>query len=64
VLGRAAPSNAELTVDGQRSWEMAPGERVTVRRAPTDLQLVITHDRTFYDTLRTKLGWGRSRSGA
>jgi len=64
LLGRGAPSNAELTIDGQQSWDVAPGDRVTVRRAPHDLQLVATHDRTFYDTLRTKLGWGRGRSHA
>jgi NAD+ kinase len=65
VLESTAADSAELTIDGQQCWEMAPGDRVTVRRAPHDLQLVVTHDRTFYDTLRTKLGWGqRDRGGA
>jgi NAD+ kinase len=64
-LLRTASEQAELTVDGQACLEMAVGERIFVRRAPRDLELVVTRDRTFYDTLRTKLGWGhrgRARS--
>ena len=63
LLHRSASGYAELTVDGQTICDMAAGERLRVRRAPRDLQLVTTRDRTFYDTLRTKLGWGhRTRS--
>jgi NAD+ kinase len=62
-LHRSAGGNAGLSVDGQTTLELAEGERITVRRAPRDLPLVVTADRTFYDTLRTKLGWGhRGRS--
>lgn len=62
-LHETASERAELTIDGQPSVEMAVGERILVRRAPRDLSLVVTRDRTFYDTLRTKLGWGhRGRS--
>ena len=64
ALQRTADGRAELTVDGHTRCEVAEGERVCVRRAPRDLQLVVTGERTFYDTLRTKLGWGhRGRSG-
>jgi NAD+ kinase len=63
LLERSGATTAELTIDGQQSWEMAPGDRIEVCRAPHDLKLVVTGDRTFYDTLRTKLGWGRGRRG-
>ena len=55
-----APSDtARVTIDGRPGCEMRTGERLLVRRAPRDLQLVVTRDTTFYDTLRAKLGWGR-----
>ena len=37
---------------------------IVVGAAANDLQLVITQDQTFYDTLRTKLGWGLRRRAA
>jgi NAD+ kinase len=64
LLNRAAGEGAELTVDGQTSCAVADGERIVVRRAPRDLALVVTRERTFYDTLRTKLAWGYRVRGA
>jgi NAD+ kinase len=58
-IHRTAGGRAILSVDGQTSLELGEGERVVVQRAPRDLALVVTRDRTFYDTLRTKLGWGQ-----
>ena len=64
VLHQTAGESAELTVDGQTRCDMAAGDRVRVRRAARDLALVVTRERTFYDTLRTKLAWGhRARGG-
>jgi len=63
VVLRTVGGSAALTVDGQPCGELAVGERLVVQRAPRDLQLVVTHDRWFYDTLRTKLGWGTGRRG-
>jgi len=64
VLHHTAGEGAELTVDGQTSCDVVDGERVLVRRAPRDLALVVTRERTFYDTLRTKLAWGHRVRGA
>jgi NAD+ kinase len=61
---RAAGGRAQLSVDGQTSLDLEAGDRVVVRRAARDLPLVVTRDRTFYDTLRTKLGWGHRARGA
>jgi NAD+ kinase len=47
-----------LSVDGQESHPLRPGERVIVRRAAERARLVRLRDSTFYSVLRTKLGWG------
>lgn len=63
TLVRTASERAELTVDGHASHEVSMGDRVVVRRASPAVSLVVTRNRTFYDTLRTKFGWGhRGRS--
>ena len=58
TLQRAASSRVELTVDGGLGCEVREGERILIRSAPRDLQMVVTRERTLYDTLRTKLSWG------
>jgi NAD+ kinase len=63
-LHRSAGGKAALSIDGQTTLEMTEGERLSVRRAPRDLPLVVTSERAFYDTLRTKLGWGLRARGA
>jgi len=63
TLVRTASERAEVTVDGHASHDVRKGDRVVVRRAEAAVSLVVTRERTFYDTLRTKLGWGhRGRS--
>ena len=57
-LRRTASSRVELTVDGGPGCEVREGERIRIQSAARDLQLVVTRERTLYDTLRTKLSWG------
>ncbi|MGH7458975.1 MAG: NAD(+)/NADH kinase [Longimicrobiaceae bacterium] len=47
-----------LTIDGQEGAELAPGDRVVVRRAEERVRLVRPPGRTFFGTLRRKLRWG------
>ena len=47
-----------LSVDGQESHPLHPGERVVVRRAVERTLLVRMRAPSFYSILRTKLGWG------
>jgi NAD+ kinase len=49
---------AALIVDGQDMLFLAPGHRVTVRRARVSFGLVKVPGRSFYQTLRDKLRWG------
>jgi NAD+ kinase len=53
---------AVLVVDGQDTFPLAAGDRVTVRRAPVTFGLVKVPGRSFYQTLRDKLRWGTGPS--
>lgn len=47
-----------LTVDGQESASLSPGDRLLIQRAPLPLRLVRFPGQTFFSTLRRKLRWG------
>jgi NAD+ kinase len=47
-----------LVLDGQERIDLRRGDRFTVRAAPTDLMLLSSGHRTYFDILRLKLGWG------
>jgi NAD+ kinase len=47
-----------LTIDGQEGTPLAPGDMVEVRQGRSPVSLVRSPDRTYYDVLRSKLGWG------
>ncbi len=47
-----------LTVDGQEGKPLAAGDTIEVCRGPSPVCLVRSPDRTYYDVLRSKLGWG------
>lgn len=48
-----------FTVDGRDVVEIHHGSRVTVEQAGHALPLLRLEDRTFFSTLRQKLGWGQ-----
>ncbi len=48
----------QLTVDGQESTHLRPGDRVRVTRSAHPIHLVVPHSRSRFDVLRTKLRWG------
>jgi NAD+ kinase len=50
--------DALLTVDGQEGMPLAPGDAIEVCRGAAPVCLVRSPDRTYYDVLRSKLGWG------
>ena len=50
--------DALLTVDGQEGTPLAAGDVVEVRQGRRPVSLVRSPDRTYYDVLRSKLGWG------
>jgi NAD+ kinase len=50
--------DALLTLDGQEGMPLAGGDVIEVRRGASPVSLVRSPDRTYYDVLRSKLGWG------
>ncbi|MFH0778256.1 MAG: NAD(+)/NADH kinase, partial [Candidatus Eisenbacteria bacterium] len=54
----SSPMDVALTLDGQEWAELAEGQKVLFRRAEESVFLVCSGDRSFYEVLRTKLGWG------
>jgi NAD+ kinase len=47
-----------VTVDGQEGTPLAAGDVVEVRQGRMPVSLVRSPNRTYYDVLRSKLGWG------
>lgn len=47
-----------LTVDGQEGTSLGHGDTVRVTRSSRSVSLIKVSGRTFYDSLRGKLGWG------
>jgi len=54
----SAQELVHLTVDGQEWTDLAVGDRVRYRRSSVTARLVRASERTFWETLRGKLGWG------
>lgn len=50
-------SGVLLTVDGQRSFPLEPGDRVFIRKAPREAKIVASDRQGFYRALQTKLNW-------
>jgi NAD+ kinase len=50
-------SDVLLTIDGQITEALEPGDRVVIRQAPYRAELVASDRELFYRALRTKLGW-------
>jgi len=50
--------DAILTIDGQEGEPLRGGDAIVVRRDRNPVALVRSPDRTYYDVLRSKLGWG------
>ncbi len=59
----AEQQDVVLTVDGQEGTPLHGGDVLVVRRASTSVSLVRSPDRTHYDVLRSKLGWGGQEGG-
>jgi NAD+ kinase len=53
-------SGVLLTIDGQVTEALEPGDRIHVREAPFSAMLVASGRRAFYEALRTKLAWSGS----
>ncbi|MBN2543556.1 NAD(+)/NADH kinase [bacterium] len=52
--------NAKLTIDGQEGYKIPIGVDVEVSKAEFSANFLNYQNRSFYEVLRTKLGWGRA----
>ncbi|MDR0731366.1 MAG: NAD(+)/NADH kinase, partial [Treponema sp.] len=57
-------SGVLLTIDGQVTESLEPGDRIHVYEAPFPAMLVASGRRAFYDALRTKLAWSIPGTGS
>jgi len=55
--------DAILTIDGQETMALAGRDVIVVARGRSSVSLVRSPDRTYYDVLRSKLGWGARQGG-
>lgn len=54
---RTQKTGISLTVDGQESASLEPGDSVFIRRADSKALIIRSERRSFYEVLRTKLNW-------
>ena len=57
-LGPENRSEVFTTFDGQSGQQLVDDERISVSLAPNPVCIVRAANRTYYDNLREKLGWG------
>jgi NAD+ kinase len=49
---------ATLTLDGQESYSLSSGDAVTIKKSEFVTKLVLSPHRSYWEILRSKLGWG------
>ena len=47
-----------LTIDGQQGIQISPKQRIIIRKAKEQVNLIVFPTRTYFEVLRTKLHWG------
>jgi NAD+ kinase len=61
-ISNVSESPVTLTIDGQWGHELAPGDRIEIRRADRPLRL-FQSPTPFFAILRQKLSWGERQEG-
>jgi len=51
-------SGVLLTVDGQDTFELEPGDKITIRHSPHYALLITADSSAYYSALKSKLAWG------
>jgi NAD+ kinase len=59
VIGEQMKTSLNITCDGQASELVKAGDEIHITKKPTRLELIHPTDHNYYETCRTKLGWGR-----
>lgn len=56
--GGSGPQLLKLSMDGQETFSLEPGDTVLVRRHPRSLELLAPAGFSYFEVLRRKLSWG------
>jgi NAD+ kinase len=56
-LERAERTEAVLTLDGQKPYRLATGDRIKFEKLPQKTLIIRSDRRNFYEVLRSKLNW-------
>ena len=59
LVGSDMSSSLNVTCDGQTSELVKAGDEINITKKPTRLELIHPTDHNYYETCRTKLGWGK-----
>ena len=59
VIGKEMNTSLNITCDGQASELVQAQDEIHITKKPTRLELIHPTDHNYYETCRTKLGWGR-----
>lgn len=57
-VGKVRSLQPQISCDGATSFEVNPGDSIVVRKKAEPLRLIHPLDHNFYQTCRSKLGWG------
>jgi len=58
TLSRRSEEKVSLTFDGQVGFDLQYGDRVAVHKSREGIKLIKSPDQSYFEILRTKLGWG------
>ena len=58
MLADETGAAADIIVDGQKGWEMKPGDTLEVAKAEHPLHLIVSTEKDYFTILRNKLKWG------
>jgi len=58
LLANDPDAAADIIIDGQKGWEMKPGDILEVAQAEHPLHLIISTENDYFTILRNKLKWG------
>ena len=53
-------SGARLSVDGQLEYRLKSSDTLLIRKADYEINMISFEDRDYFQTLRTKMGWGQN----
>jgi NAD+ kinase len=57
-------AGATMSCDGQVTYNLKPGDSITVRKSDCVANLIVSPRRDYLQILRSKLGWGGSPTAA